>query len=706
MTKLDNDNTFFYKQNELRCKEPKVGRPLFCDLLISERCNLQCKKCYFWKHGIKNELTIEECKAFVLYLKDLVQMPFEINLGGGEPLLKEGIFDLSRYCADQGFQPVISTNGTLIDKKMAKRIFESGLHRLSLSLDTMDEKTHDFLTGTKGSYKRVMNAIDCLRKYCNNKVDLNIHSVILEQNIDQIIDLVEWVNNDDIFTGISFQALAQPFRTDLVDRWYLESEHSFLWPKDSKKVTSLIETLIKYKKQKYKILNPIPQLSIYKGYYENPEKLTGKHDCKFGDYIFNVNAFGYIHLCCFMEPIGDIRKINIKDAWYSEESRETRKRMHNCQKSCNNIINCYFQEGGKAEEVKALIEDGVEHIASINKGVQKIRLSDIKPASIASVDLLMTSYCMLKCKMCYLWERKRDFGELRIEEWKNLVNVLRLIMGDKYVRLHLGGGEPLTKEGITDLIKFSVQKGFYTLVTTNGFLIDKEMAHKISDSGLSHITISLDSLKEKVHDYLRGAKGTYRRVFNAFDYLSKGEKKISIGINCLISDVNLDGILPLARWALDDERISGVIFQAVVQPYETAFEHEWHKNSVFSELWPKDNSKVERIIDQLIDLKANTKKGKEKITNSIGQFKVFKEYFRNPCELIEKKACPMDGSSLLVNWKGDTYFCGMLKPMGNVRHASLEDIMSSSLAEESLMELKKCRRNCNNKVNCFYKDEQ
>ena len=115
---------------------------------------------------------------------------------------------------------------------------------------------------------------------------------------------------------------------------------------------------------------------------------------------------------------------------------------------------------------------------------------------------------MLRCKMCSLWNHQGDLDEVNIEKWKNVINNLSKIMGSRPVQLHFGGGEPFLRDGIFDLIQLSTQKNFRTMVTSNGFLVDAEMAGKISDSGLTQITFSLDSLQEEVHDYLRGRKGS------------------------------------------------------------------------------------------------------------------------------------------------------------------------------------------------------
>lgn len=317
--------------------------PLFCDVLVSERCNLRCKKCHFWKSTNEDAVTIDEYKKFILSLKDFDRPPLEINLGGGEPLLKSGILDLVRFCALHGIKPAISTNATLINKEMAKRISESGLSRLSISLESLDEGVHDFITGTPGAYRKLMRGIEYLRKYWRG-APLHIHTVLTGQNIDTAEEMAEWVNRDSFFSGIAFIALAQPFLTPTVEEWYRHEEYGILWPKSHSHAAAVIDRLISRKRGGDKIINPLSQLDAYKKYYHDPSAFARAYNCNFGEYIFNVNVLGLVHLCCFMNPIGSIKQRAIKEIWYSQEARRMRESMRHCQKSCNNIMNCYFQD--------------------------------------------------------------------------------------------------------------------------------------------------------------------------------------------------------------------------------------------------------------------------------------------------------------------------------------------------------------------------
>ena len=154
----------------------------------------------------------------------------------------------------------------------------------------------------------------------------------------------------------------------------------------------------------------------------------------------------------------------------------------------------------------------------------------------------ITDDCMLNCKMCYKWKEdifiKEKANKLTLEDWKNCIFSLKDITEDSF-QINFGGGEPFLKDGLLEFIKFCKRRGFKTNVATNGYLIDELMARKIAVSGLDSIIISLDSLNEETHDYLRGVRGVYRKVNDAIKYLDKFCDGLYKGICCVIYEKNL-----------------------------------------------------------------------------------------------------------------------------------------------------------------------
>ena len=78
-------------------------------------------------------MNTDEGKAFI---SDLAGFGVPVLLfSGGEPLLREDIFELANFAKEQGVKLALSTNGTLITKSMAEKIRRGGFSEVGISLD-------------------------------------------------------------------------------------------------------------------------------------------------------------------------------------------------------------------------------------------------------------------------------------------------------------------------------------------------------------------------------------------------------------------------------------------------------------------------------------------------------------------------------------------------------------------------------------------
>ena len=125
---------------------------------ITKQCNLSCRHCYF--EAVRNprasQLTRKEAEDFI---EDLARFNVPVLLfSGGEPLLRKDIFELGKFAKDRGIRPVLSTNGTLITTKVAKKIKGGDFSYVGISLDGAEE-TNDLFRQKKGSYQAALNGI-------------------------------------------------------------------------------------------------------------------------------------------------------------------------------------------------------------------------------------------------------------------------------------------------------------------------------------------------------------------------------------------------------------------------------------------------------------------------------------------------------------------------------------------------------------------
>ncbi len=157
---------------------------------ITRRCNLKCVHCYAQSKDqeYSNELTTDEGKKII---DDLAQFGVPVILfSGGEPLMRKDLPILAEYAVSKGMRAVISTNGTLITKEVAKTLKEIGLSYVGISLDGLEE-IHDHFRGKKGAFKAAMEGI----KNCQEagiKVGLRFTmNKINSKDIPGIFDLLE-----------------------------------------------------------------------------------------------------------------------------------------------------------------------------------------------------------------------------------------------------------------------------------------------------------------------------------------------------------------------------------------------------------------------------------------------------------------------------------------------------------------------------------
>jgi len=98
-------------------------------------------------------------------LDDLATMgQVVVILTGGEPLLRDDIFELAAYGTAKGHRMVMAVNGTLLTPEIAARLKEVGIQRLSISIDGATAASHDALRAVPGAYEGALAGIAAVRE--------------------------------------------------------------------------------------------------------------------------------------------------------------------------------------------------------------------------------------------------------------------------------------------------------------------------------------------------------------------------------------------------------------------------------------------------------------------------------------------------------------------------------------------------------------
>ena len=164
----------------LEAKREPSGPVVIWNLV--RRCNLCCEHCYSISADIDfpGELataevyrTMDDLKAFGVPV---------LILSGGEPLLRRDLFDVAARAKSLGFYVGLSTNGTLIDEPMARRIAATGFDYVGISLDGT-EPTHDRFRRKEGAYQAALGGIRLCRA---EGVKVGLRFTLTQRNAEEL----------------------------------------------------------------------------------------------------------------------------------------------------------------------------------------------------------------------------------------------------------------------------------------------------------------------------------------------------------------------------------------------------------------------------------------------------------------------------------------------------------------------------------------
>jgi len=287
-------------------------------------CNLKCVHCYTDSDNVKydNELSTEEGKKLIDSLAEF-GIP-SLLFSGGEPLVRKDIFELIEYAAKKNVRPVISTNGTLIDKETAQKIKDAGVVYVGISLDGTEEVNDNF-RGVEGAYQKAMQGFrNC--KEINQRVGLRL--TLTKRNYQDLHKIFDFIEREGISRACFYHLVYAGRGSDIYkdDLTYKESrdamdiiiertEDFFKRGKDINILTVDNHADGVYLYRKLLKTDPKRAEEVYKLLTWNG---GGAHSTGVG--IGNIDFVGNVHPDQFWQDytLGNIREREFGDIWTDE----------------------------------------------------------------------------------------------------------------------------------------------------------------------------------------------------------------------------------------------------------------------------------------------------------------------------------------------------------------------------------------------------
>jgi len=342
---------------------------------ITRRCNLRCVHCRSSSElevKAHPDFTIEEAFRIIDDIAGYAKPV--IVLSGGEPLMRKDVFEIARYGTGKELRMCLATNGTLVTEEVCKKIKDSGIKIVSLSLDGSSEAVHDDFRNQKGAFDGTIQAANLFKQ---NGIEFIINSSFTKRNQEEIpkvynlakeLGATAWYMFMIVPTGrgeeIMNELISKEDYEDILEWHYqMEKEEKNLLVRPTCAPHYYRIVLQKAKEEGLKFERRTLKFST-----------GGSKGCIAGQLIALIDVDGNVLPCSyFPKPAGNILEQSFKDIWENselfKELRDFKKYKGKCG-SCEYITVC----GGCRARAYALHGDYLEEEPFCGYTPVKLRL--------------------------------------------------------------------------------------------------------------------------------------------------------------------------------------------------------------------------------------------------------------------------------------------------------------------------------------------
>jgi radical SAM protein with 4Fe4S-binding SPASM domain len=299
---------------------------LSVELEFTKKCNLRCLYCYSRAgEPAQNELRTFELKSVVYQAKELGAKKI-ILLGGGEPLLYEGLEEIVGYINSVGLKQALFTNGTLINNKIAEFLFRNKVPVI-IKRNSLRPDVQDLLAGIRGAFENIKRGLQVLLNagYPDRDHPLGIQTVLCRQNLDEIPEMWIWARENEIipyFEILTYQGRAK-------ENSHLSLLHS--------EIKAIFERLEMIDRERFGIAwRSHPTIAAF--------------SCKRHLYSCLINSQGYVQPCPGVDiNVGNIREKTLKEILGGSpvitDLRNIYEKIEGVCKTCEYSYECYGCRG-------------------------------------------------------------------------------------------------------------------------------------------------------------------------------------------------------------------------------------------------------------------------------------------------------------------------------------------------------------------------
>jgi radical SAM protein len=162
----------------------------------TQACDLACVHCRACAQPLRDKLELSTFEAKKL-IDDIAELRAPVFvMTGGDPLKRPDIYELVHYCHDSGVRVSLTPSATpLLTKDAIRKLKDSGLARLAISLDGSTAELHDNFRKVAGSYECTLNAVRWAREL---GLGVQINTTITRHNLNDLDNVIALMERLDI----------------------------------------------------------------------------------------------------------------------------------------------------------------------------------------------------------------------------------------------------------------------------------------------------------------------------------------------------------------------------------------------------------------------------------------------------------------------------------------------------------------------------
>jgi len=295
--------------NQVKIKTTGKKIPEQVSIAVTGRCPCDCVFCCAKGIKAKPELTFDEIKSIIDQGVEMGTHLFTFD--GGEPLLREDIYDIISYAHDSGSLTVMFTNGFYLDSEIARNLKNAGLDTLQVSIDSPYQTEHDKVRKLEGLYEKATAGV---RAAVEAGLFVSIYCVVRQDNSD------EQTLNDMLSLTAELGAQELTFYDILAIGKWLDKENDTLTDEQRERTINLHKEV----NQKGKTGPKIMAFS----HFESPKTFG----CMAGRRWIHVSPGGDVIPCSYTPlTFGNVREKSLKEIWGSiRKHAEYKKELVSC----------------------------------------------------------------------------------------------------------------------------------------------------------------------------------------------------------------------------------------------------------------------------------------------------------------------------------------------------------------------------------------